>query len=97
MRRWLILGSAVLLAGCPGRSGDGGSSSKTIVSGTTINNTGACSATIIINGLPEVVHGTGGSTITVGGTSITFSPDCSTATISTASAEALGSGRLPSQ
>lgn len=85
----LVLILALLLAGCPAKeAGDGGGSTKTVVAGNVINNTGACSAVIFINGLSQTVKGTGGSTITVGNTTITFSPDCSVATVETHTAEA---------
>jgi hypothetical protein len=90
--------AALALFGC-NRTPDGdgsGNSSKTVVSGNVINNNGACSTVIFVNGLPQTVKGKGGSTITVGDTTITFSPDCSTATV-VETAEALGSGRLPTQ
>lgn len=79
--------AATVLSGCttrPDNSGDGsGTSTKTVVSGNTIYNNGPCSFTVVLNGLQQTVKGTGGSTITVGNTTITFAPDCSTATITT--------------
>jgi hypothetical protein len=85
---WCLI-AAVALVGCnattrPDNSGDGaGGSTKTVVSGNTINNTGPCSMTIIINNLEQTVKGDRGATITVGNTVITFAPDCSTATVTT--------------
>lgn len=93
MRITGILLALLLLAGCTPK-GEGGDSTKTILG--NIDNRGQCSVVVIINGLAQTVRGSGGSTVTAGNTTLTFSPDCSTVTTTTTAEENLLSGGLPS-
>lgn len=78
MRTWMVVGGLAFLAGCGAADGD--SSGKNTISGTTIENNGPCSFTVVIGGAAQTVKGNRNSTITVGNVTITFGPDCSVST-----------------
>ncbi len=84
----LLVALTLAVVGCTG-GGDGDQPQSTapttpsLGGGDTTFNQGPCSLVIIVQGNPTIIRGDRGATISVGGLTIVFGPDCSSTVTTT--------------